>query len=436
MKGRKILGVMLLIISLALIGSGTFLMINGNKIRFVNAIKKYTKNIVEDANDFKNVFVFDDYDATKVNSKISTVNTINILGEKFTISGDMYSKANSKTDGYYDMVVGIGKDTVKLDVLLKQSKAYFKVKDVLAKYYYTDFDLLTTTSDLTMEDLGVLKDYFLDSTFKVLAKNKIVNEKVELNLAGTTYKLDKLTVDINEETLHAILVDFMKRVNEDAKYRDMINSSMTDGTTLEDEIKEFEKETDFSEENVLTYSIYVDSKENIYRHELIVKPGTASMIIDSYKDKEGRKHFLFDFIDEGKSVVSLSIDSIDANQSVITGKIAGEPVIAGTYSRTDTKIELELSIKEEGVDVLKAVYTFECKEKGKSYSMILSIDAMGMVGLESVNTIELGVEYPNIDVSGAAKVEEISEQELMALQMILMGLAEGFDAIGGMAESI
>ena len=438
MKGRKILGVMLLLISFALIGSGAFLMINGDRIRFVNAIKKYTKNIVEDVNDFKNVFVFDDYDASGVNSKINTVNNFDVIGEKFIISGDMYSKANSKKDFYYDVVIKRGRESVAFDLLLKDSKMYFKIKDALTKYYYIDFGLLDNVSDFTMDDLGVLKDYFLDATFKVLAKRKITTEKVDLSLSGTTYKLDKLTIDVDEETMAAITIAFMKKVDEDAKYRNLINSSTPDGTTLADSIKELEKKTDFSNKLVLKYSIYVDSKENIYRHEIADNENVA-MIIDSYSDKEGKKHFLFDFVQDGTSMLSFAIDGIDASQSVITGKVYGEPVISGTYSRTDSKIALDLSFKANGEDIIKLAYAFECKEKSKKYTMSLKlelIDGVEKITLDSVNTIELGVEFPSIDVSGAGKIEEITESEYKKIESVVMKLFQDLDIFGEILDSM
>jgi len=427
MKSRKILGVLLLIISFALIGSGTFLMINGNKIRFVNAIKKATSNIVEDVDTFKEIFVLAEYDASKTNTKVSSTNTLTFRGESVVLAGDIYTKANSKKDFYYDFALKSGSDTVSLAVLLKESKAYANIKEVSDKFYYFDFDLLDNANELNEEDFEVLKDYLLDSTFKILAKNAIFKEKTDIMLGGSTYKLDKLTIDVSEKNLNEILIDFLKKVNDNPKYKKVMNSETVDEVSIDDSIKAAEEALAKSADKILfTYSVYVDSKDRIFRHEL-TDESKEKIVINSYEDKSGRKQFLFEVSKEGKSIVSFEIKGIDDTQSIITGIIDGSPVISGTYTRTDKLIELALSLNMSEGSV-KLTYKFESVEKNKKYKQYLEIDVMSMIVLESDNEVELGVEYPNIDVSNSYKFEELTPEDgekLMELIIVNLELLQG-----------
>ena len=434
MKSRKILGVILLIISFALIGSGTFLMINGNKIRFVNALKKATSNIVEDVDTLKEIFVLAEYDASKTNTKVSTTNTLTLMGEPIVLAGDIYTKANSKKDFYYDFALMSGSDVVSLGMLLKDSKAYVNIKEVTDKFYYFDFDLLDNADELNEEDLEVLKDYLLDSTFKVLAKNAIVKERVDITLGDSAYKLDKLSIDVSEKNLNEILIDFLKKVNENPKYKKAMNSESVDGLTLEDSIKKAEEELNKSADKVfVTYNIYVDSKDNILRHEIVGENGNK-VIINNYEDKEGRKQFLFEAIDDGKTVVSFEIKGIDATQSIITGKVEGNPIISGTYTKTDKAIELVISLNM-GESSAKLTYKFESVEKNKKYKQYLEIDFMSIIVLESDNEVELGVEYPSIDVSNSYKFEDLTQEDGIKL-LELMESLKGLQSIFGIVPDM
>ena len=432
MKGRKILGVLLLLISLCLIGSGTFLMINGNRIRFVNALKKATSNILEDVDTIKNLFVVSGYDASKTSNKFSTMNTIKFGNEKIILNGDFYSKVNSKTDGYFDLKFNGGQSSINLDILLKDSKVYVRIKEVADRYFYGDFDLINETSELKKEDIAVFKDYLLNATFKILSKNAVNKEKKDITLGGIVYKLDKLTIEISEKNLNDIGIEFLKKVSEDAKYKDIMASLFQDGKSLDSAIKEMEEESNsFSDELLVKYSIYLDAKDNILRHEIADDTGDE-IIINSYKDKDDRKQFLLEINSEDGAILSLEIKAIDNSQSVITGKVMGEPLISGTYTRTDNLIDLELALNM-GEDSLKLKYKFERIENNQ-YNMAIIIDVMSLVVVESNNLIVLGSEYPNVDINNSVKFEEMTDDEELKLYEIVVEILPILDMLGTNSE--
>ncbi len=446
MKVKKIISIVLFCVSIAMITGGVILM-NSKQYIFSTAMAKTFGNIINSKEGFINNYLVKDLE--NINKyKITIDNKITYNNEELlNLTGDIYKDLNSY---YFNVNSNQNENSISLEALIKNSKLYYRVKDVMEEFYYFDFDF-NMEETITDEDINLIIKHIKNGVINSFGDKDIDKVKTVLEIDGLKFNTNKLSITLNESKLLRILINVFKEISKDndaIKVFQKINKDITK-QQIEEGIKEIEDELngfdDKEMEDLFTLSIYVNVSNNPIRTEIVlggndspdsVASQTISLIYDSYNNKTNNKTNSLTLLMNASVFIELKEEQTSKNNSNITLEINNfednQPVIeiVGSKTKDSSSVSLHLDLNSQGVNLGNIEYNLKTISKAKEYNLGLTIKLYideETLAFISDNNIYCNENMPNIDVSNAKNNNEINTDDQQAISDYLEGIYSTLD---------
>ena len=431
MNGKKVISILLFVVALAMIGSGIYLM-NSKKYIFETAMKKVFSTITEVSNEtlLNEMLNSDKY-------KITTDTKMNLLGEPFiSVSGDYHISNN---DIYFNLDSKVAEeDFIGLEAFLDDDRMYYKIKEAMETFYYTDLAISDTdgtssipsfkTESLEKKEFKLLVNLFRDSILDDLKDNELNKSSETLNLGSKEVKTTKISLSISEKKFFQIIIKYLDLIGNDTsaiKALQKLDSEIT--KEYIEEIKaSLEEKLDASDTTeILNIAFYLEGFNNVRRIELSLienyeidseASNTYTISYDSYTNSSSNKVIAFKILENDIDRLSYEgIYTTDSNIDItlILNNEEQITTVAGTLILSDSELSLDVtaSLDEEEIAVIN--YKVTRVTKDKEYKMEFSFyDTSQENGIVSMNTIYLNEDLPTIDTESATDAKEVSEEEM------------------------
>ena len=424
MNIKKIISIFLGLVAIVMIGFGVYIM-NSSKYIFETALD--------------NVFSFltDKYVETEVLNydkfKLTTNNKVTMSSmELANMDGDIYADIPNLSF-YVDFDSSImNEDYIALQGLLKDEKVYFKVKEVLDKFYYEEIEIPSELKEidykqikLSESEVELLFTYLKDSILKDLSNKDFDKHGETIAIENQNYKTTKIGLKVTEKRLVKIIENFLTSIVNDNKAIQAIQK--LDKTITKGDIQELlevfkENGDNVTNDEMFTFAFYIEGVSSLKRVELTSPAGDT----DSYASKSGIKLDLFEnsyknetyivSIYEGETTeLTFKLEYISNTKANILLN-ADDIKVEGTIDSTDKTQNIKLSLVSEGKNLGTLDYTYTIVQKDKEYKMDVIIDVSSMFIITSNNTLLLNEEMPNIETKDALPIDDMSEEEKEELE--------------------
>ncbi|MBQ7140185.1 MAG: hypothetical protein IJO32_01625 [Bacilli bacterium] len=276
-KKNLIIGLVIVVLVVLVLVFGFFYMRNPKKIFSSNLSKMYNNLLTLQK---ENKVLSNILNSKKVgmtsNIQIKLNDAQNITKDFSNIGFSLdYREDKDKKEGYLEIDSTLtNKKLISLETILKDNKAYIKLKDVMDKYYFTEYEFISILNNQNNEDyeylLNILKKHILDNLKKEELKTKQVTEKIN----NKDEKLEKISLEIKEQLLNKIALGVLEEIKKDDKAINII-LNILEGSEINknDLLKEIDgiitsiKETT-TNELLFTYSIYAKNHKDVLKQEL------------------------------------------------------------------------------------------------------------------------------------------------------------------------
>lgn len=389
----------------------TFSYFNSPKKKFIDGINKVFNTLLEkESND-------------KLN-KILSSSIVGLEGEaKLSLSGDGLDESLKLFDNTtikYNYIEDKKNKTASLDFnssinnetlvnmygLIKDNKLYFNLKNIINKYYYTEYNFTELLTNANDEDIKYIANILKDTLISNLDNDYFSKSKDTLKINGKNENVKKISFKFTDKFIVDVISDFAKSIKEDNKalkiladYNNLSKKEILE--TLNEAINSSNELTTSNEEFVL--NIYVKDYTKTLKYELVIDTTKIS-----YYDYEDIKEFS---VSENE-VKYLNVEI--KNNKDVSGTLAMIIPFSGTYE--DGKLDLNISyltmdcnivvdVKEEyRKDSINSNIDFKLNIKDSSKEYL-------NIGIKSKNTISKFDKINELNVQSSISVDEISEKD-------------------------
>lgn len=401
-NGKIVFASILLVIVLILFGIISVIAYqeyNNPKNRFLKAVNGYLdKNNIADIG--KIITYIQDGGTIDINGNIN-INSNNAGINSYTNSygADLKIIDNEDTkEQYLNLTVNSeNQELFNFESISKDNKIYMTINEIFDDYYYTDFQYINL-----FNNQDKIKNNIMNSLNEYFTKEKFIKIKEE--------NVDKITINLSERNLMELYIKIYENIiNDEVLFEEIFNETLKENIIiqnyeeeitlekfkelLKEEIDDVKEQLNSSSTDILfTYNIYLKGSK-LLKQEIIVNQ--IKLIIEG--------------ITEG------NITIINENETILTGTYNTKEIVLNYQNETDS---LKITYK----------HNTEINDKINMNNNII-INAL-MYGRETDINIDLNVELtknnkiPNIDISNAKDINDISEEETKKLYSLLSGSAE------------
>lgn len=430
MNVKKIISIILFIVSVGLIISG-FYILNSNKYIFKTILSKTLDMAVEEM--YKSNEIMDELsDSNKY--KIITNTKLNLDNEEmFLLNGNINLSQN---DLYFDLNSKImGEDFIKVESLMNTEKIYFKLKDAIDKFYYLPLDSMledinaedySSISDLTKDDIKVLTKHLEKSILQNLEDNDFEKNSETLTLDGKTYKTNQLSLNLSQKEIRQIVINLFNNIindNEAIQVLQKFDSSIT-ANDIKDMLSSFEKESsNANDKDILNVSFYISGISNVVRLELLILNNEIDSIasdnirvtFDIYKNNSNNNVNKIVMKSDNEELFNIKLTKMDDNKTkveIIINDGTDNCTLKGEYSETNIAINFNVDIlyNNEKIGTLSYSMTQIIKNKEYKFDIKFNMQDDSLV-FSTVNTVLLNENIPTRDMNGAVNINNISEED-------------------------
>lgn len=448
MNVKKIVSVLLFVISIAMIGSGVYLM-NSSKYMFETAMNSIFKYLVTGYVDtVNNSLVPSDLNKYKLTTQTGLKQG---KEEIASLNGDVYINSIDKK-AYLNLDTKFaGEDFIGIEGLITDDKVYAKLKEVMEDFYYTALNISDSidTSELdnfdysqliklSKDDLNLLSKHFKNSVLSNIKDGDLTKTSQVLNLDNKNYKTTKISLNISEKDLGAIAESLLTYIKNDNKALQILQRF--DKTITKDTIQKAldsinDAKSSFEGEDALTIAFYVEGFGTLKRIELAtlnndvdgVANNNVTITLDMYKNTYKNKTYLLTMVVNDNQKIILKEEYVSNTKANIVIK-ADQYEINGTISTTNNAEELNLNILMDGKMVGTVNYKYTQITKNSEYKIDLSVSiSKEEITVVSNNTLVLNENIPDVDISKAKDVDEMTEEEKEKLETYY---TEKFEQLG------
>ena len=365
-KGKSFL-ILFLLLLLAIIGGAIYFYFNGYS-KFVlsrNIAKAYNSisNVKIDStleNILKSNAVSLDYNMNlDIKDNAELLGGINNLSIKYT-----YSENKNDKKGLLNLESKINKEEfVNLDALLKDNKIYFKIKNAMDKYYFTDFDFISLFESLENSDSKYIFDIVKDSILTSIENKDLKQTNEEIVVNNKSLKTVKISLNIDEKLLIKISKNLFKKIENDDKALEILAKNFKiSKEELKKEISEMKSSIDdnnssLSNEENIVYNMYTDILGNAIKHELIMDDYTLDY--SNYNDVK-------ELTVKSNGLDAFNIKIEGKETGTISGNIMQAMSITGDY--TTNKVNLDMKAIDNSMEIKIALENKENKVSDKEYA--------------------------------------------------------------------
>lgn len=463
MNKKKIISFVILIVGIVCLGAGICMNLfftTTKKGMFTNALTQSMENIIPGVQELANSLAPTKAFSYDKNTPVTLVTDTSLVNYDETISlkGNMIVDV-ANTKGYGNLSVGIDNASALLEMYIQDTRLYFKVKNAFKKFYYMDMEedsTIESSADyeelekllsevFTEEEVDKILDYLKESIVNNITEDNFIEEEVELQLGGSTFETTKLTLDITDKLVADIMVDFLTSVKNDMKLVNAFNklgqmlydyladdeeeAEKFDAVELIDEkIAKFKEET--SVEVLCSYSMYLENKKNVLRHEFVMpskdeNTEDSKIILNGYQNSNKYNNYELMLLSGNSEIVVIKLIGTAANTKSIVVNVVGQTVVTGKYEQSNSKCSIELEMADD-TEKISLAYLYEIVEADKEVRFDLELSAASLnevyLELSSKNTITVGGTIPSVDISNSDSYENITQEELDAVANIFSSL--------------
>lgn len=455
MNIKKIISIILFIVSVGLIISG-FYILNSNKYVFKTVLSKSLNMVVEEM--YKSNAIMDELsDSNKF--KIMTNTKLNLANEEmFVLNGNINLSQN---DLYFDLNSKImGEDFIKVESLMNTEKIYFKLKDAIDKFYYLPLDSMledinaedySSIRDLTKDDIKVLTRHLEKSILQDLEDNDFEKNSETLTLDGKTYKTNQLSLNLSEKELRQIIINLFNNIIDDNKAIQVLqkfDSSIT-ANDIKDALSSFEKESsDDNDNDLLNISFYISGISDVLRVELLtlnsgvdsVAVDNVKLTVDMYKNNSNNNVTNIVMKENNEEMFNIKLTKLSDTKTtfeVISNDGFDNFTLKGDYNVTTESIIMNMDLLNNNQKVGTLSYSLVLIAKNKEYKIDIKFTTVdNSMIFSTINNILLNEDIPTIDINNAEDMNNISEEDSEKLMTYIYGKMSllGLDSLLGSPE--
>ena len=391
-----------------------------------------TSNMVKGVNDSEAMKRLRENDKIGILSNVVlTVNEDLGLGIEDLELNMSYVEHTKDKSSVFNMELKTLEETINLNTVLKDNKAYIMFQEVTDFYYYIDFDFISLFENTEEIEYDKLISIIKKNVINTIDSKDIKKSSEKITLGETRRKVTKLSYDVSNQNLIKLAKGLLEDIKKDKKLVRSIaanagikeadlNKSINDALK---EIKKFETESKAKlNDIVFTYNVYYYGFNNIVKEELV---------IDSIS---------FSYISYGKTkeIILTSDEEVLASYKTVETKTGYDYTIniigfdlTGTYNKTTKTLTLKFELFEDGyIEVIaktnltsnknsyveKVNLTFNVKMGDEEIKNAIKLDITTTI--DFTNTL---IEVPE-NIKDAALIDEDLEEimERIADSPILM----------------
>ena len=436
MNGKKVVSILLFIVSIAMIGSGVYLM-NSKKYIFETAVKEVFENLTKSGED---IFLLDELGSSD-KYRITTDTSLTMMGEEFaSVNGDLYISNNNL---YLNIDSSLaGEDFIGLEGLVDEERIYFKLKEIMENFYYDEITStvddavsmndLSTIEDIERDEINLLINLLRDSILKDLKDEDLDKTSVTLNLGSEEFKTSKISFGISEKRFIQIMINYLDAISNDTeaiRVLQKIDSEITKETideaktTLEEGIEQY------GEEDILSFAFYLEGFNNIRRVELStagsgevdsIATGVLSITFDTYTNSDNKKVNDFNIVQNEMTLISMEeVYNTDNDINITIEFNDGEQIakFSGNMTREDNGTTVNLNALLDDEEIANITFGVTRVTQNEEYTLELSFtEATTEMRLSSINNIYLNEDLPSVDTSDADSIDNLTEEEMAEIQ--------------------
>lgn len=301
-------------------------------------------------------------------------------------------------------------DFINLDAAIKDSKLYYKIKDVMDKYYYNEYEFISLLSTSESDDIKYVLDIIKDNIINNINKSNLKESKEEIKINDKNTKVKKISLEITEELVNKIIKGTIDSIEKDDKAIDILSESFDIEkdelnkllNTIKDSLNEETSDIEFDK---VTYNMYVKGLNTTVKQEIVI--GEVSL---EYYDYKNVKEF-------SVSSNSLKVFNIKFENGQISGSML-TIAISGDYS--DDKINLDIKSIDNSFELKITIENTEKDiNKNKEYESNTNINATMLQETKEVFNLNLSlksslkndVSVKDFDTSNSKNQSELTEEE-------------------------
>ena len=332
--------------------------------------------------------------------------TITAEGQAINVKADLYTTLEKI---YLNLVLSDNEKNADIDMLFKDNKMYFTVKDMLEKYYiYEDYGSALPSESIPSLNYEKLGKIFKDNFTEAIESKRIEVSDSDKIIKDVEYSTKKYLYTFTGTDAYNMLVNVIKDIKDDKELYDQLksmiptNGAMDFDALLEQGEKELEVLKDIND--LLSYTVYLKGDEVISTEIVAYIPTSMAgkkasvpvTIVINNIDKYYQAYLsavgfrMFEFVADGVAG-KLSLQYM--GEEVINGTISDNKVTIKNASQLIPDFEMSMDIDKTN-NVVKLV-----------------LDALGIKGEFTIKGYENTKEFPNIDVSGAVPYTEATGKD-------------------------
>lgn len=376
----------------------TFSYFNSPKKRMVDGINKFFNDVTEKLENKKlNSILNNDIvgieGETTLNLSGSIVDeTLKLFNNTTVKYNYIEDKTAKKASLDFDTTIN-NEQIIGLYGLIKDSKVYFNIKNLINKYYFFECDFIELLKSSSIKDAEYIINIFRNTVIENLNDDSFSKSNATIKVDGKDEKVEKITFKFDDKYILDIFVDFMKKVKEDEKALNII-LDMSEDIKKDKLIKSINYLIEDSKEYKATqefmFNVYVKDYLVSVKYEL--ESNETKVSYYSYRNNKE-----FSLLDNGVEYVNINIkDNKDIN-----GTIMMIP-IKGTYS--DNKFDLNINYMN--VDCNLSIYN---DEEYKTDSVSLNSKIVVNVKDKSNEYLKLTIDS-KFTISKFDKINELNIQ--------------------------
>lgn len=416
-KKRMLIFISIALIAVFSVGVGLYLYLSSSKVIFSKAMEKAIDSLFEE----KGLLDDLEYDTLKVNTNTNLALASGATNYSLTMNGNVgYNEENQKI--YMDLNTNLNnQNLVDFQGMLEKDKFYFKIKDLMTKFYYIDIHLYTS-DELKEEDLDHMVEILKDSFFDNLKDDDFSKSKQNLDLSGKSVSTTKLSLKLTEEKLYEMVTDFLNSVKNDKEAMatiQKIDSELTEEKIDEalDAISESKKDVD--KNNYILYTIYVDKNKDILKQEISINDATDDsmkdmmLVINSYKDDNKYQNLEFVILSSNVEVINLSLKEVSKEEiklEVNSALVKAEGTIKNNNTENSYNIVVTDTMGNKLGDIVYSLIKVDSKKFTYNLNIAFAIDDV-KANLVSNNTILLDEQLTDFDVTNSQSIDAMPESE-------------------------
>ena len=402
----------------------TFTYFNSPRRKFVDTFTKFYNELLEksSSNNIENILKNDivglnGTTTLDINSheELMDVSSFNKISLEYDYKEN---KKENIASLYFDSKI-INEDFIELEALMKDNKLYFNLKNLIDKYYYTDYEFTSLLSATSGEDaeyvLNILKDVIIDK----VTSDYFKSEKTTITVNGKEEKVEKISLEVTDKLLIDILTTIIDELKSDEKAMNILveYNKMEKEEIIEqfDTTKEMFKNS--SSDQKYIYNMYVKGNSKVLKNEFIF--GTTTIEYTTYDNIDEIK-----FIDGSIEQLVLTLKHED-NKTIINGHILNQITVSGDY--IDNKLNLNVNIGTmvgklnivtvENISTDKSEFNFN-----GTVSITESNTELLELNINSKNTIQKETAIDEKNITNSVDINNISEEDQQTITNNLMEL--------------